>query len=111
MKQNIYKCRIEQSDSGYVKVTSFGNRQIHSGLFCEINKKVHEAARQYNGELNWMKQYVFFEHGGIKYRQVDATKGCCDGCCFSNILYDTPQCSHPYYTTKPHCTGKIYVVE
>lgn len=43
---------------------------------------------------------------GRNYYQIDAIGGICEGCCFRGY-----NCSHPYFSTKGDCTGKIYKEE
>ena len=110
MKRNtIYKCRISYDDFGRAKITSFENREIPGGLFNQLNTKVHEAVRAYNGDSDWIKQYIRFEKDEIKYKQIDTTDKVlpCSGCCFNTRF----GCGHPHFDTKPYCTDRIYVVE
>lgn len=108
-KSRIFKARISIQENGEINVMSYSNRLIPSGMLNLLNKKVHEAATEWNGERNWMKEYIEFSYKGASYHQIDS-KGLCDGCAFYDFnLSGAMRCSHPFFSTKPNCTGKIYV--
>lgn len=95
-----FKFKIEKDlESGI----AFSNNKIHAGLFNLLNMACHEAINKFNGKLDWIQTFVKFQHEGKKYEQVEA-KNYCEGCVFSHNI-----CTHPYFTTKPHCTGKVYI--
>lgn len=84
---------------------SFSNNKIPAGLFNLLNKKCHEAINMYYGKLDWIQNFVHFEKDGKKYEQISSDK-LCEGCVFNK-----ENCVHPYFDTKPHCTGKIYILK
>lgn len=111
MKRNIFKAEIIIDDDGRIKVTSYSNRQIPAAILSELNNKVHEAADNCNGDIDWIKNYVHFEHNGVSYKQIEQKSKLCEGCCFYKDNNSGCSCSHPFFSNKPHCTGKIYIVE
>lgn len=83
-KTRIFKTRISINENGKIEVTSYSNRLIPLGVLNLLNKKVHEAAMQWNGERDWMKEYVEFSYKGASYHQIDS-KLLCNGCFFCDF--------------------------
>lgn len=113
MKRVIYKIRFDIEDDGSVKMTPFVNRRVPYYLRDEMDWAARELQNRLNGKSDWKKSYIFFEHDGVKYRQVDADpdKLPCEGCVFNDDK-DGHSCQHPYYfSSKGRCTGKIYKKE
>ena len=109
-KSRIFKARISIQENREIKIMSYSNRLIPGKILNLLNKKVHEAATEWNGKRDWMKEYIEFEYNGISYRQIDG-KALCDGCIFYYFGVLGTGCAHPFFSTKPNCTGKIYVVK
>lgn len=95
-----FKFRIE---NGSKKGIAYSNNKIPMGLFNLLNLACHEAINKFNGKLEWIDTFVKFEKDGKKYEQIKSDK-LCEGCTFNK-----EKCIHPYFDTKPHCTGKIYI--
>lgn len=83
----------------------YRNSQMNMRLFNLLNNNAHRAIMEFNGELDWCENYVHFTHNGVNYKQIKTDKSC-DGCCFCKCI-----CKHPYFTTKPNCTDRIYVID
>lgn len=95
-----FKFRIEKD---YKSGIAFSNNKMHAGLFNLLNLACHEAINRFNGKLYWMETFVKFEKDGKNYEQIKSDK-LCEGC-----VFDKDNCIHPYFKTKPHCEGKIYI--
>ena len=104
-----FKFRMEIKD-GKITGVAYSNRRIHGGLHTQLNKACHDAVKRFNGDFDWQEVYIKFYHNGKYYEQVkskynrEETSNGCYGCVFSKI-----RCDHPYFDTKPYCTGKIYI--
>jgi hypothetical protein len=97
-----FKFKIERINANF-KGIAFSNRQIHAGLFNELNTACHTVINRFNGKLDWCELFVKFEHNGKHYEQIKSEK-LCFGCVFNTL-----KCEHPYFETKPHCDNKIYI--
>lgn len=96
----VFKFKIDsKNESG----TSFSNRQIHGGLYALLNKACRDAINKFNGRLEWFETFIRFESNGKKYEQIKS-ENLCEGCVFNK-----ENCVHPFFDTKPYCTGKIYI--
>lgn len=95
-----YKFKIEKGNESGI---SFSNNKIHAGLFNLLNNACHEAINRFNGKLDWIESFVRFEKDGKKYEQIKSENQCV-GCVFYK-----ENCIHPFFETKPYCTGKIYI--
>lgn len=107
-KDNIFKCRIQYSDNGIIKIIPYRNNQIPYSLFHKIKEALLEVKQDYNGESKWKNKYIHFNYNGHQYKQIDHSSNLlCEGC----VFHDNTNCKHPYYLngTKGNCENKIYV--
>lgn len=102
-----YKAKLTQDANGEWHIISYSNRQIPTSIFFELNNAVHDAIDKVNGKLDWKRSYIRFRHNGKTYHQEGTIFTHCEGCCFRT----REKCTHPYFSTKGNCTGKIYKEE
>lgn len=110
-RESIFKARVVY-EHGKVRITPIANRRCIWN-FKLGNALIHEA-QVINHELDWCDTFVEFTYEGVTYTQIKSDPSLlCKGCVFSreNENGIHVRCAHPYFETKPHCAGRIYVVK